>query len=181
MIGNANVLLVRLADLVSDENRLRVATILDNLDVLTQGLASQTGNMASIVESFERTGSDLAATAVSVRELVEKAKGLITRIDGSLGSVDELFADDVKPLLRELHGAASAVRDLGETADAILAENREGLADFTQSGVGEFIRFLNDARVMVAGLTRLIERIEAPGGPNTARSISTRVAQGVNQ
>lgn len=163
MIANANVLLTRLADVVSDENRTRIATILDNLETLSAALATSTQHIDTIMTSFARTSEELAAAATGVNELTGDARALVGRLNTVVDNVDDVVTDDAKLLVNEFREAADSVQQLAETAERILRANEQGLEDFTTTGVGEFIRFLNEARVMLNGLTRLVERIEAQG------------------
>ena len=55
---------------------------------------------------------------------------------------------------------AGAVRRLADEANATIAENREGLRDFTENGLYEYTGLAQDAQRMVDQFTRVGEQIE---------------------
>ncbi len=52
---------------------------------------------------------------------------------------------------------------MASEAEEILADNKEPLKNFTGDGLNEFERFITEARLLVAGLSRVTERIESQG------------------
>jgi phospholipid/cholesterol/gamma-HCH transport system substrate-binding protein len=49
---------------------------------------------------------------------------------------------------------------VADQLDALVKENREPLRDFSSTGLNELTLFLNEARVLVASMTRISNQIE---------------------
>lgn len=163
MIARANVLLERVNDLVSDENRETINNMLNDVNAITSTLGSRADQLGNALDSFDRAGEEVALAATHLRELGDKANTLIDQAGGTLGGIDELLAKDAKRLVTDLRAASQSVQTFATTAEGVLDENRDTLRDFANDGLPDFIRFLNEARLLVANLSRLTERIEEEG------------------
>ncbi len=156
LIAQVRELTVRLADLANADNRVAFGDILQNVKVLTETVSETRPQLESIIDSIERASGDIAATAASINALTSKA-------DGLLSNADALMANDVTALVADLRSATRRFDALAVQANELLAENKEPLREFTSDGLNEFARFLTEARLLVAGLSRVTERVEAQG------------------
>jgi len=163
MIARANLLLERVNDLINDENRATIENMLNDVDAITSTLGSRADQLGDTLDSFDRAGDEVALAAAGLRELGDKANTLFEQAGGTLNNVDELLAQDAKRLVSDLRAASQSVSSFATTAEGVFDENRDTLRQFTNEGLPDFVRFLNEARLLVANLSRLSERIEEEG------------------
>ncbi|MDH3693448.1 MAG: hypothetical protein OER96_02620, partial [Gammaproteobacteria bacterium] len=124
---------------------------------------SRADQLGDALDSFDRAGDEVALAAAGLRELGDKANTLFEQAGGTLNNVDELLAQDAKRLVSDLRAASQSVSSFATTAEGVFDENRDTLRQFTNEGLPDFVRFLNEARLLVANLSRLSERIEEEG------------------
>jgi len=163
MIAKANSLLERVNDLINDENRATIKSMLDDAHAITSTLGSRADQLGDALDSFDHAGEEVALAATGLRELGDKANTLFEQAGGTLNNVDELLAKDAKRLVADLRAASQSVSTFATTATGVFDENRDTLRQFTNEGLPDFVRFLNETRLLVANLSRLSERIEEEG------------------
>jgi phospholipid/cholesterol/gamma-HCH transport system substrate-binding protein len=170
LVQRGILLMDRVSALLRPENQERVSEILANVEVLTGELADQRERIMSILESLEAGSRDLAVTAGNVRSLSEDAGALLARADSAaqvagraLGNIDRIVTRDLARLMTDLGGAASSLEDMAREARLLVAENREPVNAFTNDGLAEFSRLVAEARLLVAGMSRLSDRVERDG------------------
>ena len=78
-------------------------------------------------------------------------------------------------MIDEWTTAASAMRRLADEAEQLMAENRQGLSDFTQEGLYEYTGLAQDAQRLVDQITRIAEELER----DPARFLFGDRAQGI--
>jgi paraquat-inducible protein B len=157
--------------------------VLNNLnDVLTSinnELQASGGNVQQIV-------ADMADIANRIQERGPVFDKILDNVDGATGDVRQTARaleqiiqtnhDAIGALIDEWTVTASSVRRMADQINATIAENREGLRDFTENGLYEYTGLAQDAQRMVDQFTRVGERIERdPAG----FLFGDRVRQGV--
>jgi phospholipid/cholesterol/gamma-HCH transport system substrate-binding protein len=89
-----------------------------------------------------------------------EAVGDVRRAAGTLDQILQTNQDAIGTLIDEWTVTAGVVRRLADQANAMIAENREGLRDFTESGLYEYTGLAQDAQRMVDQFTRVGEQID---------------------
>ena len=178
LLRQGTLLATRLSELFNVDNRDLVHQILTDINQLTSAVASSGETIQSVIESVESSTKELAATAVAVRgaaarfnDLLDQASDVVNVTTSTIadaratvGKVDNIIDNDVASLVADLRRAASSIDRLTTEANALLVDNRDSIEEFTVDGLGEFTRFVADARLLVAGMSRVAERLEAQGG-----------------
>ena len=146
---------------------MRLPAVIDRLnDVLTsidQGLQASSGNFREIV-------SDIADIANRVQERGPAFERIFDNADTATGEVRQAAAtldqilqdqqDSIGTLIEEWTLTAGSVRRMSDQLNNLVAENREGLRDFTQTGLYEYTGLAQDAQRMVDQITRVTEELE---------------------
>lgn len=145
LINRSIVLVDRFADLVNEENRKHLGLIVADINKLTNAIARREQEIGRIIEALERGSNDFAETSRSLRSVAAKA-------DGAMNGVDDLVRDGRR--------AVASIAAASEEAHAILAENRRPIENFTNDGLAEIRRFVNEARILVGSIARVAARIE---------------------
>ena len=161
------VLTARLQGFFSQENQDSVTEILRNLAVLSASLGQRTGDIEAAVV-------DGAAAASEVRSAMSELVPLIRDIRTSFATITEEIAvtlsaargtvSGIDVEIGRLSGRLSETTEkIGGTAaqlEALVAEARPGMRDFSNSGLYELTQFLIEARVLVGSLDRVVRQID---------------------
>jgi phospholipid/cholesterol/gamma-HCH transport system substrate-binding protein len=170
LLSRGIVLVNRASELLDDQNRRHMARILDHLDQVTAEVAARKGQVGSVLDTLEVTGVELAEGMREFRGLMARAGSTLDEADHTLRSARESFArfdqvadGDVRNMLSSVQSAADSIAELADASNSFLARNGESLTVFASEGLGQFSRFITEARLLVAGLSRLTERLETDG------------------
>ena len=142
----ANRLVARLDKVLSDENIANINATLDNIENATGVLAEQREDLGTLIRNAriasEKLGTTLDTTNTALtdidRELVDKLPGLIARLDNTLKRLEDTTGN----------------------ANALIAENRGPLKDFTQDGLAQIGPTLEELRVLVRDLRKIGARFD---------------------
>jgi phospholipid/cholesterol/gamma-HCH transport system substrate-binding protein len=131
-----------------------VPEALEKLDKITERLElllddRNLNNVASMLDDGAAGMRELRTTLASLQHLADNT---VTK--------ENQLTDQIAPTITELHKAADSIDRASLELDGLVAENRQPLKDFTGQGLSEFTRLLAEARVMVASLTRLSEKLQ---------------------
>jgi phospholipid/cholesterol/gamma-HCH transport system substrate-binding protein len=157
-------------------------TTLGGLLTTANAAAANIGKMSTEIEGLAR---DLRGEFSNMSgEHGEKVSGLLTKATeaaaqiGTMSREFEELAKELRTNTATLSGQAgttlvdlqAAARNLGNTArsisvvadhlDATIAENREPLRDFSNTGLYELTQMLTELRIMIASMTRISSQIE---------------------
>ena len=170
LINRGITLTERAAELFDAENQRLLTEILADVSLLAASLVSRRDKIERIVDAFDASSGDVAAAAREIRELSAKLNRLaddagptMAAARAVLEGADELMRDDLDELMADLRKMTRSVGRLAVAAEGVLTENREPLRIFSAEGLSEFSRFVTEARLLVAGLSRVTERLETDG------------------
>ena len=177
LLNQGTLLATRLSDLFNAENRALVNDILRDVNQLTSAVAASGENIERIISAVEQSTRELAGTAVVVRDVATKINDLLDDATDTLastratvsdarravGKVDTMLERDVTKLIADLRHTAASFDQVAGEVNEILSDNRESIAEFTSDGLNELIRFIGEARLLVAGISRVADRVEAQG------------------
>jgi paraquat-inducible protein B len=142
------------------------------------GLVEQLNGLLSTIntelqgskEQFRGIVADVAAIAGVIREQAPAAGKIIANAEATTADVRSMAAtaerilqtngDAVGALIDEWTVTAESARRLADQLNTTIAENRQGLRDFTQNGLYEYTGLAQDAQRMVDQFTRLGEQVE---------------------
>lgn len=170
VLSQANRLLDRAGEVFADENLQLLNSILTDVSTITKNLAENETNITRLLNTINTLGNGLTETTDSVNRiagntdaLVIDLRGTLVEINAVISNINTLIKDDSKDLVNEWRAVAANVKEISRHANQILEENREPIGQFAAQGLTEITRFLQEARILVGGLTRILEKIEAGG------------------
>lgn len=168
VIDRVIILVERLSQLVNERNQKHVASILANADDLSTRLAKRGPEFEEIVVNLAKASADLRDAVAGVNTLVVRLNAVADSADatmsvarGTLASVDDVLAHDVKRLADQIGGAAQSLDRLTRDFEKLMDDNRESIDAFAGDGLVEFTKFLEEARSLVAVSSRLIEDLQS--------------------
>ena len=174
LVQKVNLLLARASDLLNDDNRAEIGAILANARGLADVLAERKDDIGNLIADAGATMVHLRGTASALEEMAKALKTdgtiLVQRLDSTLTSFDLMAgginhsvtttASDARALIADLRGTAKNFTALGDELNQLVAENREGIRDFTATGLSELSVLLIEMRDLVVALNRVTTDIE---------------------
>ena len=174
LVQKVDLLLARANDLLNPENRISMANSLANIDAFTTTLKDHSGDIGTLIQdagatmdNVRKATANLEALAASLNASTEQ---LVTRADSTLVSIDSMAsgiaravedsAGDAQSLIGDLRGAAQSLSRTSDEVQAMIAENREPLSDFTATGLTEFTGLLIEMRDLVVALNRVTTELQ---------------------
>lgn len=157
----------------------RLPQLLDQLNGLladmNQALDQTSGDISSIVSDVAVISSELRELTPEVVARTTQATEDLRRVAGTLEDLLEANRDAIGAMIDEWTVAASAMRRLADQSEQLVAENRQGLRDFTQGGLYEYTGLAQDAQRLVDQITRIADELER----DPARFLFGDRAQGI--
>ncbi len=143
------ILAERLTRLVDDKNLAAVAETLENIRQLSDTLAKRRDTIEQLLEDGEDT-------MAAMRQAAERFSALSKEIEASTATI----GDETEITLSVMRGTAQSINEATQKFNDMVEENRGAIRDFSTGGLYEFSQFIAEARLLVAGLTRLSAQIE---------------------
>jgi|TARA_R110002072_G_scaffold121684_8_gene255872 phospholipid/cholesterol/gamma-HCH transport system substrate-binding protein len=155
-VASARALLDQVKKMLTDQNIQSINRTLSNVENFTQTLANRRSDIDSFITEAGQSMANVNDTVAGLADLVRDIRTEIGRLgittETTLGSVD-LAADKFQKTAETLTAA-------GQQLEGMLAENREPLRDFTNSGLYEFTALLTEARILVRSLHRVTRDVD---------------------
>lgn len=149
LVNKLNVLVERVTLLFNDENQQAIGQTLDNLSQVTGALADNREAINQVLVSG-------AAAAEQIRSMSAEFQALGAELRSQAATV----GTDAGQSMLALRRTADQITNVAAQLDAIVAENREPIHDFTVSGLYEMTQLMTEFRLLVASLTRVSAQIE---------------------
>ncbi|NCT69156.1 MAG: MCE family protein [Rhodanobacteraceae bacterium] len=147
VVTSVNDILLRLAEVLSDENVRRVSATLEHVDQLTGTLAEQRKDI----------GNALAQLAAASSELKTTLKSMGTMVD----TTNTLLRDDVRAVLQSTQKALDSVDTVVASANGLIADNRAAIGAFSNQGLRQIGPTVNELREALRSLKQLSDKLGA--------------------
>ena len=118
-----------------------------------ENLSGATGALEEMAGALQEDSARLAAGADDALSSIETMAG---SIEGTVSNANE----NIETLLKDLRNTATAFTAMAGEFQALAAENREPLRDFTNNGLYELTTLLTEARGLLVGLSRVTTEVE---------------------
>lgn len=163
LISQATILANRFAELLNEKNRAQVESILVNVNSLADSLAGQDENIGNLLVTINTAGQEFLSLSDLLQDVIGKVDGFVDRLDTTVAGANELMSDDVKQLIGEWKETAASLRTISASFNRILETNEDSIEHFSHEGLKEFTHFLQEARILVANMSRVVESFESSG------------------
>jgi phospholipid/cholesterol/gamma-HCH transport system substrate-binding protein len=167
VLKSANELLERANKLLDENNREAINATLENVRAFTDELAANRASIGEIIQDGKATFENIKQTTDEIKTLSADFKvslqEITTNVNATLGQLETTLATVNKAVETsdpKLVSMLESFTQTANTANAILAENRVAIRDFTDTGLYEFGQFIVDARGLVASLTQIAQQLE---------------------
>lgn len=145
LVKNISDVAENLNEILNDKTKENVTGIISDVKDLTGAVARKT-------KSIEHFLDDAAS-------LFDKGAKFIGNFDKEIGSVSKVFKD----AMGVIKTASGKIGGFSDQATGLVKENRQGILDFTSTGLYEFSQLMNEMRDLVVGISRISKKIESSG------------------
>jgi phospholipid/cholesterol/gamma-HCH transport system substrate-binding protein len=163
LISEGTVLAQRFGEILNQQNRDEFTLILSNISKITNDLVEQSDAFGTTLATINATGKEVITLSRSLGDVAAKTDTLIDRMNNTADNANQLITQDTRRLISQWQDSAQSLRALTESAQTMLSANQDSLEHFSQEGLYELTLFLQEARLLVAGLTRVVDRVESSG------------------
>ena len=149
LLAQATALMTQAQELLNADNRRAFTETMRNIRDLTQNLVEYSGRIDALLAS----GTDLTRDAQgAINEYGALATSLRTQVD--------TIGGDAGDAVQKMQEAADGFTRVSRQLEGLIKENRQGITDFSGSGLYEFTQLMIEARVLVESLTRVSQQLE---------------------
>lgn len=149
LLQSLQLLVARASALLNENNQAAFAKSLNNVSVVTGALAART-------DDIETLFAGAAQTMTNLRDASDALKGAADTINTTVARNEP----EVAGLVDDLRKSAKTMTRVSGELEALIAENRAPLRDFTGEGLYELTNFLSEARALIDGLNRVTTQVE---------------------
>jgi phospholipid/cholesterol/gamma-HCH transport system substrate-binding protein len=149
LIDRIQRLTERLTELLSDRNQNSISDILENVERTTDVLAQRAPDLANAIGDARIAARQAGITAQRVGLLAD--------------STNRLVNEQGKPAAEDLRKAIAAVQHSAENLDAMVADARPGVQNFSKNTLPEVNHLVRDLRELSTSLKGFSERLEGEG------------------
>jgi phospholipid/cholesterol/gamma-HCH transport system substrate-binding protein len=149
LLAQATALMQQAQEILNADNRRAFSDTLRNVRDLTEMMVDYSRRLDGLLANGHQLTSEAQQTIAQYGAL---ATSLRTQVDGLGGDAGEAL----KKVQQAADGFARASRQL----DGMIKDNRQGISDFSGTGLYEFTQLMIEARVLVESLTRVSQQLE---------------------
>jgi phospholipid/cholesterol/gamma-HCH transport system substrate-binding protein len=135
--------------LLSDRNQNAISDILENMERTTGVLADRAPELGDAIASARLAMANASLAAGRVAALSD--------------STNRLVNEEGRPAAQDLRRAIASVQRAADNLDAVVADARPGVQNFSKSTLPEANRLVRDMRELTQSLRGVSERIEQGG------------------
>lgn len=149
--ATASEIVDRVNLLLSDANVERVTRTLEQLEQVTGSISGEHEDIAALIRNARAASGKLDQTLTSA-----------TR---TLDNLDQGLVKELPALVAKLDRTLTQLESASKSAEAILSDNRDAFADFSQDGLAQVGPTMRQLRSLIRELDDLAERVESnPAG-----------------
>lgn len=174
VLANVNLLLLRGQALLSDTNLKNIEQLIGNLTEVTAAVAENRDDVEKLIADASATMENLRDATGSletmagslesnVQKLTDRADSTLTAFESMAGSIDREVthtSKDARGLIASLKETSTNLTGATKELEAMLAENREPIRDFTNTGLYELSNLLTEARELIVVLNRVTTEVQ---------------------
>jgi len=149
LIDRIQRLTERLTELLSDRNQNAISDILENVRDTTAVLRERAPELADAISDARIAARNAGVAAQRISVLTDNTNALIV--------------EEGRPAAQDLRKAIAAVERSANNLDAMVADARPGIQNFSKSTLPEANRLIRDLRELSESLKGVSERVEQGG------------------
>jgi phospholipid/cholesterol/gamma-HCH transport system substrate-binding protein len=143
-----NEILLRLLELMSEENTARIGDSIANLHGFTEALNAERSELEGTFRNIERTSAAAERT-------IRGAERTIAQVNESLEVVNAELIQRLPALSEDASTTLENLRNLSARADRMLADNADSFGGLGPAGLGQLGPTLQELQVLLKDLSRV--------------------------
>lgn len=147
IVVSANEIMLRMNQILSEDNVQRVSATLAHLDQLSGALAGQRGDIGTAVHQLAEATSALKKTLATV--------------DSMANTTNTLVREDVRKLLQTADAALASVDRMADSAGLLVDDNRAAIGAFSNQGLRQIGPTVLELRETLRSLKQLSDKLGA--------------------
>ena len=149
LIDRIQRLTERLTEMLSDKNQNSISDILENVDKTSKVLAERAPDLAD---------------AIADARIASRNAGIAAQRVGILAdNTSQLVNEQGKPAAEDLRKAIASLQRTADNLDAVIADARPGIQNFSKSTLPEANRLVRDLRDLSDSLSQFSDRLNNDG------------------
>jgi phospholipid/cholesterol/gamma-HCH transport system substrate-binding protein len=149
LIDRIQRLTERLTELLSDKNQNSISDILENVDKTTKVLAERAPDLADAIGDARIAARQAGVAAEKWGQVADTTNGVLQ--------------ENAKPAMENLEKAIASVQSAADNLNAVIADARPGVQNFSKSTLPEANKLIRDLRDLTQALEGVSERVEQSG------------------
>ena len=145
IVTSVNEALLRIGQLLSEDNVKHVSTMLENVNALVGTVAARRGEIGDAIGQLVSVASDLKST--------------LSRLDTLAGSANGLVSKDARGLIVTLQQAVDALNRAAANADGLIADNRGAVNTFANQSLRQIGPTLAELRATLESVQKLADEL----------------------
>jgi paraquat-inducible protein B len=150
--------LIKRLDLVLD----RASDVLGQLSETAPTMRQALVDIAKFAKALGDSDDEIRATLAMLSKLSANADQTVIGFGDTAKRLNHLLAENdpaIKAMIAQFGKAGAGLTQLSEQLTAIAQDNREGLKDFTSSGLYDLTTLIRDTQDLVANLNRTVDEL----------------------
>ncbi|MDT9599274.1 MlaD family protein [Sphingosinicella rhizophila] len=149
LLERVSTLTARLTELLSDRNQASIASILDNVEVISANLAQRS--------------DEIAAAMADARIAIQQTGRAVEEMGQLADTSDKLLQQEAGPLIADLRSTVRAAETSMKNLDAAVGDARPGLQAFSKQTIPEVGQLVRDLREMSGALSSVAQKLDQQG------------------
>lgn len=147
IVVSANEIMLRMNQILSDDNVQRVSSTLAHLDQLSGAFAEQR--------------SEIGAAVHQLAEATSALKKTLATVDSMATTTNTLVREDVRRLLQTADAALASVDRMADSAGLLVDDNRAAIGAFSNQGLRQIGPTVLELRETLRSLKQLSDKLGA--------------------
>jgi phospholipid/cholesterol/gamma-HCH transport system substrate-binding protein len=147
VVTSINDILLRVGQVLSDENVKRVSSMLEHADQLSGTIAEQRQDIATALKQLAEATGELKKT--------------LRTLDTMANTTNALVRDDARAVLKSVQHALDSVDKVAASAGALVDDNRAAIGNFSNQGLRQIGPTVIELRETLRSLKQLSDKLGA--------------------
>ncbi len=147
VVTSINDILLRVSEMLSDDNLRRVSSMLDHVDQLTGTLADQRQDIGTAMKQLAEATGELKRT--------------LKTLDAMANTTNALVRDDARAVLQSVQHALASVDKVAASAGSLVDDNRAAIGSFSNQGLRQIGPTVLELRETLRSLKQLSDKLGA--------------------
>lgn len=147
IITSVNDMVLRIGDILSDENVKHISGALEHIDELTSTLAAQRQDLGDALKELAEATGALKTTLQSVNTMANTTNALVR--------------DDAHAVLQSAQKTLDSVDKMADSANALVTNNSAAISNFSHQGLRQIGPTVLELRETLRSLKQLSDKLDA--------------------